>query len=103
MTISHLNKIRDLLNENHWIIVTEEDFSWNIARPNGDTPLQLSFPAWYGAMGEYRETSIEKSINCEVVNYPDLDVYFGKYSRTFQKEVQEFVAQINQISTLKNA
>ena len=98
MSVSHLELIRKLLEKNHWKINKENEFSWDISRPNGDTPLKLDFPAWYGCMGEYKETDIEKSISCEVDNYPEIDfLYFGKFSKKFQTDVLEFIEKINKI------
>ena len=101
MSIAHLNQLKKVLENNHWIIQQEHEFSWLISRPNGDSEIELLFPEWYGAMGELRETTIEKSITCEVAQNTDIDLYFGKFSKSFQTDVEDFVTKLNRLEKEK--
>ncbi len=94
MSASHLKLLRHLLEQSHWRIDREEDHLWIISRPDGSSPLRIAFEPWYGAMGEWRRTSIEHSLGCEVVGFSELSVYFGRYSGRFQTDIREFIAHL---------
>ena len=107
MTISHLNRLRKELEQNHWVILAENpmlgdesNLYWDIARPNGDTPLRLIFsPGFGGKHGDLRLDNIEEAIACEVLNLDIEYLYFpSRYSGKFQRDVVEFVERINAIT-----
>ena len=106
MSIAHLNLLKSLLETSHWKIVFESDFlddendmEWQISRPNGDNPLKLIFSAGFGgAYGQYQLNDITESIACDVALNTEIEtLYFGKFSKKFQKDVVNFVDRINEI------
>ena len=107
MSRSHLVELRTQLERRHWKVLTENQtlthnspLSWTIARPNGDTPLTLEFhPGSYGAHGDWQHESIDESIACQVVEYPEIShLYFGKFRGQFQKDVVAFADAIDTIA-----
>ncbi len=100
MTVSHLQRLQQELERNHWKVLERDDeFQWKIARPNGDTPLVLEFtPGHSDQHLGLRLEDIESSIACGVAGHDEIaHLYFGKYSGKFQKDVVNFVAAIDDV------
>ena len=107
MSIAHLEKLRKELEGNHWIIEKEESNShlyyWKISRPNGDMPLTIEFSiggrGLYGAIDD--SETIEDAIACNIETHEEIEVYFGKFSGGFQKDIKNFVSQICNLDSKK--
>ena len=103
MSASHLERLRQELTSNHWVVVKEcselsddRTFRWELSRPNGDVPLTLEFtPAGDGLHGGGNPIDdINLAYACDIVEFPDVPhLYFGTNFRgKFQNDVVEFVA-----------
>ena len=104
MSKAHLEKLKSELIKSKWIIRTEisnNDFldKWEISRPNGDYLLKMEFTIF--GNGKYGDCigneTMDNASGCSIDGYPELDIYFGKYSGQFQKDLSEFIFQLNQI------
>jgi hypothetical protein len=102
MSKSHIEKLEKELRLSKWVIVLEdntENFIWKISRPNGDSLMTIDFSVYgnnfFGEL-EGNET-LHNAIGCHIKNHPEINLYFGKYSGQFQKDVVEFVNQLNSI------
>jgi len=108
MTVSHLAKLRAELERRHWVIVSENQhldggkLHWNIARPNGDSPLTLEFsPGLGGPVHDRTLESIEDAIACDVVGHSEIEsLYFaGKFGGKFQSDVVSFADAVNRLGS----
>ena len=104
MSKAHIEKLKSELELAKWILISDYDENeftdfWMIARPNGDTLLKLNFIIWgNGNFGAHiGNETICNAINCSVDNYPNIDLYFGKYSKKFQIDIVTFIDQLNKI------
>lgn len=107
MSISHLNEVRSRLERRHWIVVSEtnkltpeEPLQWKISRPNGDTPLTVTFtPGLGGAYGQIPMEEIEDGISCQISEHPEIPyLYFGsKFHGRFQQDVAAFVDAVDSL------
>lgn len=102
MEKAHIEQIRKKLEHSKWII--QEIYSeldtmpyWKICRPNGDHPLILEFMlSGNGKYGALRgDESFYNAIACHIKEYPEIDLYFGKYSGQFQKDLAAFITTLN--------
>ena len=104
MSKAHIEKLKKTLEFAKWTVISDyneneyADF-WMISRPNGDIPLKLKFMIMgNGDFGAHTgNETICNAINCQVDNYPDISLYFGKYSRKFQEDLIYFINQLNAI------
>ena len=102
MSKAHIEKLRNELENTEWHIISDENIDyWLFARPNKEITYKLNFTIWgngnFGA--KTGNETIENAISCHVDSKPDLDLYFGKFSKKFQKDVALFVSTLNK--TLK--
>ena len=104
MSKAHLDQLKSELKKSKWVIRTYESAyefieNWEITKPNGDCPLNLIF-TMYGN-GKYGDCigneTMENANGCSVESHPEIDIYFGKFSGQFQKDLAEFIAGINQL------
>ena len=100
--LSHLKQLKKDLENHHWKIISEEggndyDISavWIVARPDGSNQLHLEFEG----LDDLKTLPIEKSYACHVREASDISVYFGKISKSWPKELSEFINKINQLRT----
>ena len=106
MSKAHIEKLKKELERAKWIVISDYEETefvdfWMIERPNGDTLLKLNFIIMgTGNFGAHMgNETICDAINCSVENYPNIDLYFGKYSKKFQNDIVFF---INQLNTIQN-
>ena len=109
MSSQHLDCLRKELAAHHWVVAREsrpgdddEDFTWNIERPNGDSPLTIQFtPARAGKFGggEIIESFDEVFAACIVLHEDVASLYFGRLTGQFLKDVPAFVAALSQIES----
>ena len=104
MSKSHIEKLIHELECAKWKIITDynkkenKDF-WMISRPNGDSLTKLNF--MIGGNGKYGDhignEIIFDAINCSVANQPHINLYFGKFSKKFKKDLMIFIELLNKI------
>ena len=104
MSKSHIDKLRLELAKSKWVIHTDlstNEFlkTWDISRPNGDCSLKLSFSVFgntnHGDL--LGNETMDNAIGCTIIGYPEIDLYFGKYTGQFQKDLILFISQINKL------
>lgn len=104
MSKSHINKLVLELEKSKWVIHTDLSRNkflniWEISRPNGDCPLKLDFSIFgngnYGSV--VGDETMDNAIGCSIIGYPKIDIYFGKYSGQFQKDLTKFILELNKL------
>lgn len=105
MSKSHIKQLKIALENSKWVIHTDvstNEFlnNWEISRPNGDCLLTINFTIFgNGNHGAYIGTETMDNANgCSIVEYPNIDIYFGKYTGQFQKDLIQFIAQLEAAS-----
>jgi hypothetical protein len=103
MSDAHIVAVRTVLENSHWVILTErlvdEYYSsayWNIARPDGTNHLTLRFEGGYRADGLTKHT-FNESYGCAIVEHPEVSVYFARINRTWNENLREFIKELNQL------
>lgn len=104
MSKSHINKLLEELEKSKWLIHTDLSTNkflntWEISRPNGDCPLKLDFSIFgngnYGSV--IGNETMDNAIGCSIIEHPEVDIYFGKYSGQFQKDLTKFISELNKL------
>jgi len=102
MSIDHLKQLRNELENQRWKIISEEggndyDISavWVVARPDGSNQLHIEFEG----LDDLKTFPIEKSFACHVREASDISVYFGKISKSWPKELSDFIDKIKRLRT----
>ncbi len=104
MSKAHLELLKSKLEASKWKILSDFNLDiltdhWVICRPNGDNQLRINFTI--GGNGNFGahigNETICNALGCSIENYPDIDIYFGKYSKQFQKDIVEFIKHLNLI------
>lgn len=100
MSACHLDMLRRALEENHWVFFGDEpgndyDISgiWNIARPNGDSRLQLAF----SGLDDLDTLPLERSYGCHVVGEENVGLYFGRIGRSIPGELARFMEALSRL------
>lgn len=104
MSKAHLELLKSQLEASKWEIVSEYNLDvltdyWVIQRPNGNNELRIKFTI--GGNGKFgallgKET-ICNALGCSIENHPDIDIYFGKYSKQYQVDLAKFIEQLNSL------
>lgn len=104
MAKSHIEKLKLELEKSKWIIRSEivaNDFLkvWEISRPNGDCLLKIDFSIFgNGKHGDcIGNETMDNAIGCSIIGHSEIDIYFGKYSEQFQKDLIKFIFQLNKL------
>lgn len=104
MSKSHIDQLKKELTRAKWVIRTnistfEFMDEWEISRPNGDTPLTITFTL--GGNGAWGETigneDMGNAIGCHLRGYDGIGLYFGKYTGQFQKDIKTFIDALEAI------
>lgn len=104
MAKSHIEKLKLELEKSKWIIRSEivaNDFLkvWEISRPNGDCLLKIDFSIFgNGKHGDcIGNETMDNTIGCSIIGHSEIDIYFGKYSEQFRKDLIKFIFQLNEL------
>ena len=102
MSIDNLRQLRNELENQNWRIISEEggndyDISavWVVARPDGSNRLHIEFEG----LDDLKTLPIEKSYACHVREASDISAYFGKISKSWPKELSDFIDKIKRLRT----
>lgn len=102
MSQSHLELLKLKLEASKWKLLTEYNLQtptdyWFIARPNGDCITKLTFTI--GGNGTFGailgNETICNAIACTIEEHPSISIYFGKYNKQFQLDINQFIKQLN--------
>lgn len=100
MSIKHLELLRKALGDNHWIVLEElpgNDYEisgyWRVAKPNGDSEMNLAFEG----LDDLETLPIEKAYGCHVLENKETSIYFGKVSKSYPLEISAFVKDLSQV------
>ena len=101
MSIEHLRQLRNELERHHWKIIAEEDGNdydisavWVIERPDGSNQLHIEFMG----LDDLETMPIEKSYGCSIKEAPSIEAYFARISRSWPKELSEFIKKLERFS-----
>lgn len=102
MSNAHIELLQTKLESSQWKLLPEynpdldADY-WIICRPDGDCQLKLKFTI--GGKGKFGalagNETIENAIGCSVESHPHIGLYFGKFTKQFQVDLDEFIGQLN--------
>ena len=102
MSETHLNDLRNEIENNHWVVSSELDGNdynvsgiWVIERPDKSIKLHIEFEG----LDETGVLPLNKSYGCKIQEHPELSVYFSRKNRSWPEELSEF---INKLKTLNN-
>lgn len=97
----HLKQLRNLLEKCHWRFVAEKPGDgyrisgvWEIVRPDGSNPLSLHF----NGLDDLRTLPMEQSYACFIKEHPEIDLYFGKISRSWKDNLSEFADKLKALN-----
>ncbi|MFA9213240.1 MAG: hypothetical protein ACEQSR_05265 [Candidatus Methylacidiphilales bacterium] len=102
MSKAHLELLKLKLEASKWIILSEYNLDvysdyWTICKPNRNYQINLNFII--GGNGEFGahlgNETLTNALGCSIENYPQIEIYFGKYSKQFQLDIIEFIRQLN--------
>ncbi len=102
MIKSHIEKLKSELAKSKWIIHTDTSTNelvdnWKISKPNEDCLLTIRFTIF--GNGTYDNwignETMDNACACSVLEHPEIDLYFGKHSGKFQKDLPVFISQLN--------
>ena len=108
MSKSHIDQLEKLLTRSKWVIHTDISTfeyveAWEISRPNGDFKHSLKFTQ--GGNGLYGAAigneDMGDVLGCHIHCQPQIDMYFGKFSGKFQRDIKEFMAALNALPIIK--
>ena len=98
MSETHLNALRNALESNRWIVVSEldgDDYSisaiWVVSRPDGSTVRQIEFDG----LDDMKVLPIEESYGCRIREYPSISLYFARINRSWNGLLSEFIEELN--------
>lgn len=98
MSIEHLKQLKNGLKGSKWVVIEElpgNDYEisgyWRVARPNGASEFILAFEG----LDDLETLPIEKSYGCHVVGKQEVGLYFGKVSKSFPKELSNFLQALS--------
>ena len=101
MSLLHLRDLRNSLERSHWIVIEElegNDYDisavWVIARPDGSNKLHIEF----SVPKDLTTPPTEKSVGCQVAEYPKVSLYFAKVSRSWKDNLTTFIQELNQVA-----
>jgi hypothetical protein len=104
MSKAHLELLQSRILAAKWKFLSESDLDiptdhWIICKPNGEKQLQINFII--GGNGKFGahigNETISNALGCSIDNYPHISIYFGKYARQFQIDINQFVRQLSLI------
>jgi hypothetical protein len=104
MSKSHIEKLKLELNKSKWTIQTDLSTNeflniWEITRPNGSSLKKLEFSIF--GNGKYGDCigneSMDNANGCSIIGNSEINIYFGKYSGQFQKDLNKFVVELNKL------
>lgn len=94
--------LRKSLEDNHWVVDEElpgNDYNvsayWKISRPNGESAMRLEF----AGLDDLETFPIEKAYACSVVGNLEVSCDFGKVSKSFPKELSNFIERLSSAHT----
>ena len=102
MSKAHIDQLEKELTRTKWVIHTDISTfeyleEWEISRPNGDSRHILKFGLFgNGYWGDTNGTEdMGNACGCHIECQPKIDLYFGKYTGKFQKDIKEFIQDLN--------
>ncbi len=102
MSKAHVELLKLKLENSKWRILSDYNLDvysdhWIICRPNGDHQLVIKFAIWgNGRFGDHiGNETLSNAIGCTIENHPQIDIYFRKYTKRFQEDIDEFIRQLN--------
>ena len=102
MSETHLTDIRNVLEQNRWIVAEEQDGNdydisgtWMICRPDGSQKFHLEFEG----LDELGVLPINKAYACCVRENKEICAYFAKPSRSWPDELDSFIRELIAWST----
>jgi hypothetical protein len=108
MSLSHIHQLQKELEQTRWVIHTDISSieyidEWQISRPNGDSEMTIKFSQ--GGNGPYGETigneDMGNALGFHIEGHKNLDVYFGKFSGQFQRDIKKFIVELNALPNVK--
>ena len=94
-----LEQLKNKLEESYWFIQEEltgngYDITevWVISRPNGYNSLHLEFKA----LNKSNVLPMLKSYGCRIEENKDIELYFGKISKSWDDDLNKFIEKLNQ-------
>ncbi|MVO07542.1 hypothetical protein GOQ30_00020 [Flavobacterium sp. TP390] len=106
MSKLHIEKIKSELENSKWIIRTDLSTNeflniWEISRPNGDGDCLLKINFSIFGNGKYGDLigneTMDNANGCSIIGHSEIDIYFGKYSGQFQKDLFDFISKLNKL------
>jgi hypothetical protein len=98
MTEYHLKSLKKELEKNHWRISNETGGNgynisgvWKVTRPNNSKSFHIEFEGLH----EERVLSMNNAYGCTVKEDKSISAYFGKASKSWPKELSQFIENIN--------
>ncbi|AZQ84394.1 hypothetical protein EKO29_10410 [Colwellia sp. Arc7-635] len=102
MTIAHIEALRDKLSKHKWSVdeeLTGDDYSisavWKLSRFYGSSHIYIEFEG----LGDFAVLPLNEAYACHLQGDNSFSLYFGKLFKTFDAELDEFIAQLNGMQT----
>ena len=102
MSEAHLTELRKVLENNHWVIASEQEGNeydisgvWEISRPDGTNKIHIEFEG----LDDMETLPIEKSYSCRIKEVPKVNLHFSKVGRSWGEELTNFISELNNVAT----
>lgn len=102
MTIAHIDALKDKLSKYKWSVDEElagDDYSisavWKLSRFYGSRHIYIEFEG----LGDLTVLPLNEAYGCHLQGNENVSLYFGKFSKSFSGELDEFISQLNCLQT----